>query len=46
MVTEILVYEQNDPIDIKMNFRGGSLDKNVVLLALVGEKYGEQLTKP
>lgn len=46
MVFEILVYEQNDPIDIKMNFRSGAADKNVVLLALVGEKYGEQLSKP
>ena len=41
----VVSYVQNDKIDIEMIFRDGSVDKRVVLLALIGERYGDTITK-
>ncbi len=44
LVPYCVAYVQNDPIDIQMIFKESS-DKNVVLLALIGERYGEHISK-
>lgn len=44
LVPYCVAYVQNDPIDIQMIFKSAS-DKNVVLLALIGERYGEHISK-
>lgn len=46
LVPYCVSYVQNDPIDIEMIFRDGSADKRVVLMALIGERYGEHISKP
>lgn len=45
LVPYCVSYVQNDPIDIQMVFKDGSVDKQVVLLALIGERYGENISK-
>ena len=45
LVSYCVSYVQNDPIDIQMVFKDGSVDKQVVLLALIGERYGENISK-
>jgi len=44
LVPYTVTYVQNDPIDIQMNFKT-SADKYVGLYALIGERYGEQISK-
>jgi len=39
-----IVWVQNDPISIEMNFKSAA-DKFVGLYALIGERYGEQISK-
>lgn len=45
MIKGVIIYDQNDPIDIEMEFKDGSVDKYVVLLAYIAERYGETITK-
>jgi len=45
LVPYCVSYGQNDPISIQMIFRDGSADKKVVLHALIGERYGDRISK-
>jgi len=44
LVPYAVIYVQNDPISIEMNFKT-SADKFVGLYALIAERYGEQISK-
>jgi hypothetical protein len=41
-----IFYDEKDPIDIQMEFKDGSVDKYVALLALIAEPSGETVTAP
>lgn len=45
LVPYCVSYVQNDPIDVQMIFRSGATDKRVVLLALIGERFGDHISK-
>ena len=44
LVPYCISYVQNDPVTIKMLFKTSS-DKSVVLLALIGERFGDRISK-
>ena len=45
MIYGAILYDEKDPIDIEMEFKDGSVDKNVVILGYIAERYGETITK-
>lgn len=44
LVPNPIIYVQNDTIDLQMNFKDGSSDKYVGMFALIGEKWGEEIS--
>ena len=45
MIYGAILYDEKDPIGIEMEFKDGSVDKNVVILGYIAERYGETITK-